>query len=1069
MSSPRTIVPSPTGGGGSEDPVSTSILVGDSRSGDGDAVDDESDHNVTNSEIGTAAWPNTPGNMERDAVGNWEARLGRLPSDPRRPSTPRGEEGGSTGSSSSSTSAPFSAGGPAPSPPLSRAMLFCSGSVAGLAGKTATAPLDRVRILYQVNPDRAFTLSSAIKTGRTIYRNTGLLGLWRGNATVAVRSVPYAGIQFTTFPTYDQYFRGSLSPGYAKFAAGAAAGCTATTLTYPLDLIRARMAAHWSIDPRYSSTVAALREICSLEGPLALTRGLAPTLLGIVPYSGLSFGIFEAGKAYYVEQMTDTTTDSDAGAAAAQNVPLPVRLFLGGLGGLVGQYVSYPFHVVRRRMQVQERDSYADRAFQRTFSSSKAAENQMDRAGVTAVRNTNSAANTQPPAVGSNTPVKQVQPSSSASSSSAFSRQRSIRGSLAMEWPSFIRIFVDIYLTEGLRQGLFKGSSVTLIKGPIAAAVTFTSNDVIKNFLVQRQVDEQHTQISAGQHYSAPSRINIGSGAPAAPEGTSVLSAQTISTSGARAEVPRPLSAEEATTRAGNNSESSKPQSSTSLLRTRSSFRPPLPSQGHLIEQDHETTTDPTPVDYLRRKRSTPTFYRVKENTDQLPPDRESFTRAAAWEHGTTTTDSVRGHRHVDQGPEVQEDLQRPSNASRSAAEELNQFTSSTSTSSSVSRMSDSSCPGNSNLGGAGGTGATERGRGHHEKAAHDADEQTRHGTAESSTSSSTSTATKAPAPLTPMQRLCCGSVAGACAKTVIAPGDRVKILYQTNPSRPFTWSAAFKTATHIYKNDGVLGFWRGHGATLLRVCPYAGISFTVFPEIEHTLLTTCFAAPVASFSAADLRSSQVPSASSSSPATLNNGNSEVIARFLAGALSGMVATTLTYPLDLMRARMAAHWGTKPLYNGYAQGFQHLYHAEGFSSLFKGLRPTLLGIMPYAGLSFGIYENLKTYILPSKSTTSGGSANPSDDWHMIWLRLIAGATAGLVAQSATYPLDITRRRMQVMPANTYRNEFDAIRKIYRTEGLRRGLFKGLSMNYIKGPISVAISFNVNDMLKKWLS
>lgn len=66
------------------------------------------------------------------------------------------------------------------------------------------------------------------------------------------------------------------------------------------------------------------------------------------------------------------------------------------------------------------------------------------------------------------------------------------------------------------------------------------------------------------------------------------------------------------------------------------------------------------------------------------------------------------------------------------------------------------------------------------------------------------------------------------------------------------------------------------------------------------------------------------------------------------------------------------------------------------------------------------------------------------------LRLLAGGIAGLVAQTATYPLDIVRRRMQVgIPYNSIRHAFQ---EILKHEGLRQGMYKGLVMNWFKGPV-----------------
>ena len=57
---------------------------------------------------------------------------------------------------------------------------------------------------------------------------------------------------------------------------------------------------------------------------------------------------------------------------------------------------------------------------------------------------------------------------------------------------------------------------------------------------------------------------------------------------------------------------------------------------------------------------------------------------------------------------------------------------------------------------------------------------------------------------------------------------------------------------------------------------------------------------------------------------------------------------------------MAAHWSAEPLYTGYTGAMREIVRTEGIPALFRGLKPTLLGIVPYAGLSFATFESLKT-------------------------------------------------------------------------------------------------------------
>jgi solute carrier family 25 protein 42 len=89
-------------------------------------------------------------------------------------------------------------------------------------------------------------------------------------------------------------------------------------------------------------------------------------------------------------------------------------------------------------------------------------------------------------------------------------------------------------------------------------------------------------------------------------------------------------------------------------------------------------------------------------------------------------------------------------------------------------------------------------------------------------------------APLKLQSLLICGAIAGATAKTVTAPIDRVKILYQVNAERAFTLAKAAKTTTKIFNNTGIAGLWRGNMASMYRVIPYSAISFTCFDEF-HT------------------------------------------------------------------------------------------------------------------------------------------------------------------------------------------------------------------------------------------
>ena len=81
----------------------------------------------------------------------------------------------------------------------------------------------------------------------------------------------------------------------------------------------------------------------------------------------------------------------------------------------------------------------------------------------------------------------------------------------------------------------------------------------------------------------------------------------------------------------------------------------------------------------------------------------------------------------------------------------------------------------------------------------------------------------------------------------------------------------------------------------------------------------------------------------------------------------------------------------------------------------------------------------------------------------------AGAIAGVIAQTFVYPMDVIRRRNQTHGGDKelYKNTWDAIKVIYREEGLRRGLYKGLSLNYLKTAPNTALYLSLYDFFKSY--
>ncbi|KAF7495585.1 hypothetical protein SSS_02232 [Sarcoptes scabiei] len=261
-------------------------------------------------------------------------------------------------------------------------------------------------------------------------------------------------------------------------------------------------------------------------------------------------------------------------------------------------------------------------------------------------------------------------------------------------------------------------------------------------------------------------------------------------------------------------------------------------------------------------------------------------------------------------------------------------------------------------------------------------------------------------------------------AKTAIAPMDRTKIYFQTH-QKTFTFNGALDYLILSYKKRGFTSLWRGNSASMARVVPYAAIQYSSHEQFKHLLKVET-----------NLQKKAHPHRS-----------------FIAGSLAGVVSTSCTYPLDVARARMAVDSSYKSLTEVFTQSIQRY----GIKNLYRGFIPTVCGVIPYAGCSFFTYETLKRIHFDFYGDKE---INPV-------FRLIFGAMAGLFGQSASYPLDIVRRRMQTQNGYVELGIVGTIKKVVNEEGLVHGLYKGLSLNWVKGPIAVGISFTSFDLFNKF--
>eukprot|EP00793_Prasinoderma_coloniale_P006398 PRCOL_00001228-RA len=264
---------------------------------------------------------------------------------------------------------------------------------------------------------------------------------------------------------------------------------------------------------------------------------------------------------------------------------------------------------------------------------------------------------------------------------------------------------------------------------------------------------------------------------------------------------------------------------------------------------------------------------------------------------------------------------------------------------------------------------------------------------------------------------LAVGGAAGAVAKTVVAPLERVRLLMQTSLASGEAPVAAFAA---VVREEGVTGLWRGNGLNVSRAIIAKGTLFATQDALSKA-------------TGSDM---------------------------LAGGLAGLAAGGLTYPIDLMRTRHAGG-----IHSGGRGTAAELWHAafmeatkghHGLRALYAGGSATLGGAVAVEGIRFGVFGALRR-------------DKPLGD--AVWAPAVYGWAAGTFAGLLIYPNDTIRRRLQYKSAPladgsapAKESYLQAGRRLVADGGVRR-LYRGAGVYLVKIGPSNAIQFAVFSWLK----
>ncbi|KAI0737288.1 mitochondrial carrier [Daedaleopsis nitida] len=242
---------------------------------------------------------------------------------------------------------------------INPAVDFFAGTVAGMAAVAVGYPFDTVKVRFQ-NPHIASKYRSTTHAFLTIVREERIRGLYRGIAAPLAGAPPLNGI---VFASYRSLLRAQLdsddtTPTLTQInLAGAGTGIISSLITTPAELIKVHQQSLVRTSPASSalSDLDVIRHIWRTHGVRGFYRGITATALRDVGY-GAYFAAYEATLRFWPRPHRPTDHRRADSPSAEVDSTLathswPALLAAGGTAGVAGWVVTFPFDVVKTRVQ----------------------------------------------------------------------------------------------------------------------------------------------------------------------------------------------------------------------------------------------------------------------------------------------------------------------------------------------------------------------------------------------------------------------------------------------------------------------------------------------------------------------------------------------------------------------------------------------------------------------------------------------------------------------------------------------------------------------------------------------
>jgi solute carrier family 25 (adenine nucleotide translocator) protein 4/5/6/31 len=213
-------------------------------------------------------------------------------------------------------------------------------------------------------------------------------------------------------------------------------------------------------------------------------------------------------------------------------------------------------------------------------------------------------------------------------------------------------------------------------------------------------------------------------------------------------------------------------------------------------------------------------------------------------------------------------------------------------------------------------------------------------------------------------------------------------------------------------RTEGVIPFWRGNLANVLRYFPTQALNFAFKDTIKAMFKVD-----------------------KNAPQYVKFGTN-----IASGGLAGSLSLTLVYSLDFARTRLANDAkgkGGERQFNGLIDVYAKTLKTDGIQGLYRGFTISCVGIFIYRGMYFGLYDSLKPILLGA-------------DASVLWSFLL-GWGVTIFSGLMSYPIDTVRRRMMMTSGSAvkYKGSVDCAVQVIKAEGFM-SLMKGAGANILRG-------------------